>query len=449
MTRDPTPRFLRHYRWLLVVILLLALAIRVGWVLNRPATEPSLADLPDQAEYLTLGRNLLHQQGLVFYDERFRSVVVAYRMPVYPALIAACGGNIRATQLAQSAIDTSTVLAAALLALALLPAATRRGGSLVAAAIVAINPFLVFFSALLLSETLFTAMLAWGMLLLIVGGQGGRLLSANDNGDMPPFRPWIGTILWLAGGLVLAASTLVRPSAAPLAVLMGIAGSFAVRPLRRGGAAFRPRWPLPVATTMLLLTVAVLFPWAYRNHQVLGQWLWMTSNSGVTAYDGFNPDATGASDQSVLRGMPQLAQMNELERSTYLSSRASQFVRDNPWRALELAFIKAGRTWSPIPLSADYNNWTYRLVGFGYSLPLDVLVLLGLLGSPMRRSAKTFLLLPALYFTLVHMASVGSLRYRIPVEPLLAILAAAGLATLRLPAMGWRRADAEESGTGW
>jgi hypothetical protein len=39
-----------------------------------------------------------------------------------------------------------------------------------------------------------------------------------------------------------------------------------------------------------------------------------------------------------------------------------------------------------------------------------------------------FLLLPALYFTAVHALSVGSLRYRVPAEPPLAVLAAAGAA---------------------
>jgi hypothetical protein len=40
------------------------------------------------------------------------------------------------------------------------------------------------------------------------------------------------------------------------------------------------------------------------------------------------------------------------------------------------------------------------------------------------------LALPAVYFTLVHAVSVGSLRYRVPVEPQLAILAAAGAAVV-------------------
>jgi hypothetical protein len=40
------------------------------------------------------------------------------------------------------------------------------------------------------------------------------------------------------------------------------------------------------------------------------------------------------------------------------------------------------------------------------------------------------LLIPAIYFTLVHAMSIGSLRYRVPVEPELAVLAAVGIVTI-------------------
>jgi uncharacterized membrane protein len=98
----------------------------------------------------------------------------------------------------------------------------------------------------------------------------------------------------------------------------------------------------------------------------------------------------------------------------------------------ELAVIKVGRTWSPIPLSADYSGLKYTLVGLLYSLPFDLLVIAGLLvnvrNGGLPKAAKVLLVTPAIYFTLVHALSVGSLRYRIPAEPPMAILAAGGAA---------------------
>ena len=141
--------------------------------------------------------------------------------------------------------------------------------------------------------------------------------------------------------------------------------------------------------------------------------------------------------------MPQLRAMDELKRSEHLSERAKEYIRRQPLEAARLALVKAARTWSPIPLSQDYQGWKYRAIGLLYSLPLDVLVFIGLFrrcpgGGPLARSAKAFLLLPAIYFTAVHMLSVGSLRYRIPAEPPMAVIAASAAF---LPGVaGWKRA---------
>ena len=344
----------------LAVLLLAALILRLGWALSRPTGEAALAELPDQKEYLALARNLIEGRGLQFYDERFKAderqhgIIWAYRTPGYPLFLAACGGSIRLARGVQAILDASTVLGVYWLAKRWLGG---RGG-LVAGGIVAFNPFLIYMSGLILSETLFTALLVWAMVLLV----------------------WRRSFVW--GGMVLALSVLVRPGAMALPILLGIAAAFVNR--GRDGA-YHPRWPLPVGATMVLLVAAALFPWALRNRLVLGQWIWTTTNGGITAYDGANPDARGDSDQSFVKAMPRLGRMDEIERDRYLGSQARRFVQDNPVRAMQLALIKAARTWSPVPLSQQFGGQrVYWLAGLLFSLPLDVLVLWGL----WRRKAR-------------------------------------------------------------
>jgi 4-amino-4-deoxy-L-arabinose transferase-like glycosyltransferase len=437
------------------LLLALGLAVRLGWGWVQPADDATIDRLPDQREYLSIARNLLAGRGLYFYDLRFNDTVHAFRTPGYPAFLAACVGSVRVVRVAQAVVDTSTVLAVYLLARALLRGNGNRPAALLAAGLVAFNPFLIYFSALLLTETLFTAMIAWGMLLLAIGGRGGRLRLPDwalpdepPHGMEPAPRPGLATLLWLAGGLLLSASALVRPSGAPLAVLLGIAAAFVNRPVGtayQDHPQYRLPWRLPVGSTMLLLTLLVLLPWAIRNRRLLGHWVWTTTNDGVTLYDGFNPDADGSSDQAFLRGMPQLAAMGEVGRSEYLSQKAKEFVREHPTRALQLAALKAGRTWSPVPLSREYGSTRNRIIALAYTAPFDLLVLAGLLGSSgLRRSAKVFLLLPAIYFTAVHMMSVGSVRYRLPVEPPMAVIAASVLAGPKRPE-GWKRAVTQVS----
>src|ERR1019366_2351716 len=188
--------------------------------------------------------------------------------------------------------------------------------------------------------------------------------------------------------------------------------------VRRGGIA--------VLTVAIVIFIGLL-PWAWRNERLLGHRIWTTTNSGITLYDGFNPAASGGSDQRFLAEMPVLRTINEVERSQYLRESAEIWIRNHPTEALGLVIKKIARTWSPIPLSAEYARPVYRWTGAIFAIPFDLLVIIGLFSPRLRRGAKTLLLVPAIYFTIVHGMSVGSLRYRIPVEPVLAVIAAAGV----------------------
>ena len=417
------PRFRKH----LILLLLVALAVRVGWAITRPADDAAINQLPDQREYLEAARNLLHGQGLKFVDPRFGTEVYAFRTPGYPAFLAICGGNIRAARVAQALIDTGTVLAAFLLARRWL----AEGPSLFAALLVAFNPFLVYFTGLLLTETLFTGMLAWAMVLLAWPALVESVSRAR--------------LMWIGGVVLLALAVLVRPGAVGLPVLMAVTGALLNR---REARAYHlgPLWPLPVGATAMLVTVLILLPWAYRNHVVVGQWVWTSTNAGFTAYDGFNPDADGSSDQRFVSEMPQLATMSEVGRSTYLAARARDYTDAHPGRITELALSKIGRMWSPKPLSDDFGRPVYIAVAMLYGVPFFLLVLAGLLSPTLGGTAKVFLLAPAIYLTAIHAASVGSLRYRVPAEVPMAVIAAACVArvweSVRTP--DWRRPGNDE-----
>lgn len=421
VTAESSPDIARGWR-AIFVLLVLALAIRLAWGLSRPADDASLHSLPDQREYLQIARNLLHGQGLVFLDSRFNDTVRAFRTPGYPLMLAACGGNLRAARLVQALLDTSTVLAIFLLASCFM---SGRVGALIAAGFVAFNPYLIYFAGLILSETLFTAMLAWAMFLLARGSL------------RPSWRQW------LLGGFLLGFSVLVRPSAVALPVLLGLLSVFLNRIIP---AAYQedvrpqPVWRLPPGLTMVVLTILCLLPWVIRNRVVLGQWIWLDTNSGFTLYDGYNPDATGGSDQSFVDRQPELQVLGEVQRDEYLSQEAADYARAHPQRVLQLIGAKLARTWSPVPLSQEYRRPWLRMIALAYSLPFDVLVLFGLFRGRLARSAKLFVLAPALYFTVVHALTVGSLRYRIPAEPPLAVLIAGLTAGGTMP---WRRRETD------
>jgi 4-amino-4-deoxy-L-arabinose transferase-like glycosyltransferase len=390
----------RSGRIALAVIMLLGLVVRIGWGIRQPSGDAAINALPDQREYLDLG-NHLRQGELWFSDARFRQTVYAYRTPGYPALVAMCGAEPVAVRIVQSLLDTSGILAIFLLARRWLPVS----GALLAAFIVALNPYLIFFSGLILSETLFTAMLCWGLALLVLSD--GR-------------RIW-----YFGGAILLALSVLVRPGAIGIPVVLGCGAALATR---------RSVRPFPVAATMVLLTFLVLFSWAARNRWKLGAWVWTSTNDGITRYDGFNPDATGASNQNFVDSMPWTRDVNEIARSRYFARLADDWIAENRWETIKLAGIKLARTWSPMPLSREYGGRPlYRWGGLAFEGIFDVLIFIGLSRSGLPGPAKRLLLLPLLYFTVAAMLSVGSLRYRLPAEGPMAIIAAGAFAPARRP----------------
>jgi hypothetical protein len=238
------------------------------------------------------------------------------------------------------------------------------------------------------------------------------------------------------GMLLLSLSILFRPSALLLPIVLA-----AIIPASAGRRTARIAW-------CAALIVACLFPWALRNRLTLGSWVWLTTNGGITRYDGFQPAATGASNQSFVQ-LPEFARarlMTEVQRDAFFSSRAhSQFrslVHEDFPQLVRLTALKLGRTWSPLPLSADFGSRRlYVVIALIFAVPFYVLVLLGICVGELPRRMKVLLLAPAVYLSLVHAVSVGSLRYRVPVEPPLTIIAAAGAVVLLR-----RGADSGKSG---
>jgi len=382
-------------------IVLVALALRLGLGLTRG---DDLSSLPDQVEYLQLAESVAAGDGFVLVDERYATpqTLYAQRMPGYPLFVLIGGTSVKGVRVLQAVVDASTVLATFLIARRL---ASRRA-ALAAAAIVAVNPFLAYFSTLLLTETLFTALVAWGTL--------GLLLS-RDRG-----------LHWWWAAILFAVATYVRPTGGVLFVAMALVASR----LPTRGPGGPTRWPLPAGLTALLVIGLALVPWTLRNAHALGAFVPTTTNAGITLHDGLNPDnATGGSDQGFVRRMPQLALMDEVERSAYLREKAIAFARERPVRALTLAGQKVLRTWSPWPLSEGVSA-AGRVAAALFAVPVFVLAGIGVLAWRMPRGGKAVLLTPIVVLTAVHAASVGSLRYRLPAEPMLAVFAACGAAVV-------------------
>jgi 4-amino-4-deoxy-L-arabinose transferase-like glycosyltransferase len=390
----------------LAAILLLALSVRLaaaGWVERTIAEDPGRVCLiPGDADgYWELARKLLHGEDYALYDPpRF-----VLRMPGFPLLLAACRLDADSrwpARVVLSLVATATCALVYGLACEL----TNRRVALVAALATAVSPSLVVFSPLLLSESTFSAAITasvWSLARLT------RPLPERSRG-----RDFAAALL--AGGLI-ALATLIRPTWLPILA----AAVVAVLRQHRGG----PRgWRLAAGLT--IGCTIVMSPWVIRNAVVTGQLVITTLWSGPSLYDGLRPGARGDSDMQFFEDDRLLDRMSEYEMNAEYRRRAWAFVAAQPLETLRLAVIKQARYWNVWPNAPQFDRPLTRLALLLATVPLYLGSLLGLWWSERNTRLVLCTAGPVLFFAALHLLFVGSLRYRLPAEPALWVLAAYG-----------------------
>ena len=247
----------------------------------------------DAAGYVELAANLA--DGRDYAVESGVHPRRAMRTPVFPALLSSViwatttlpgllghGGGVAALwtlRLTVAFCGTAAVWATGRLGETI---GGRSVGTL-AAWLAAVNPLAVAFSTMILSESLFSALLTislWGVAVCV---------RRSLNEGPTPLR-W-GPAIW--AGLAAAGACLTRPVWLPFVPCVALlAGLFAWRARRWD----RATWALP----FLLAFLIGYAPWPLRNQAVLGEPILTTTWGGPTLYDSLGPQATGASDMRFL-----------------------------------------------------------------------------------------------------------------------------------------------------
>lgn len=186
---------------------------------------------------------------------------------------------------------------------------------------------------------------------------------------------------------------------------------------------------------LVLGCLLVMMPWAIRNQKATGHFVLTSLWSGPSLYDGLNPQATGASDMTFFDAEQVMNKMSEYEMNRHYSQRAIQFAVDHPGRTVVLGLHKAGLYLMPVPNFARERGWAVSGVCAVFWLAIFVGAGLGVYSmarSEVNAESSSRLLTvfisvgPFALFLLVHLAFVGSVRYRLPVEFPLSILASNG-----------------------
>lgn len=399
----------------LIAILLVALGGRLvaAWAVQQKVGGQLCLIAGDAEGYWQLARQMAAGRNFEFADPPRR----VHRMPGFPAVLALSmklfGERPFAARCLLAVIGTAACGAVYLLGRQLFDEQV----GLIACGLTTLSPVMAGFSVLLLSETLFALMLTLN--LWCVAKWLAESREPMSDGRVP--------FLWSAlTGVGVALTTLVRPSwllAGPLLAVVVLL-SFRKKDSGPRSSAFGRRLEV---VAMLAVLFATLLPWAWRNHAVCGHWVFTTLWSGPSLYDGLNPAANGDSNMAFFDDDNLMAKMTEWDVDQHYKHAAWQFARQNPGRTIELAFRKLWRYWKPIPSAEQFGGFGPALLVAGFFLPVSVFAIRGYWVTRQRLWACLLTLGPIFYFAAIHAVFVGSLRYRLPAEYPLCVLAAVGL----------------------
>ena len=235
---------------------------------------------------------------------------------------------------------------------------------------------------------------------------------------------------WIPGHIILVLSILTKPSVELLAPLLIMAFAVVVHQMT-----FRRAF---TQVFLLVLVYAVLMsPWWYHNYQRYDEFVRLVPSDGYPLYAGNNPLNQSGGGLGMSNGVGDadftgFSQINgSIEKNQALRDAAFDYITDNPMHFVKMAGVKFVRFWRLWPFAPEYKNpltIAVSLASFGVCLTFSIVALFQHIRTRWRH--LTPMLLFAAYLTAVHMVTIGSIRYRIPIEPFILVIAASPMAAL-------------------
>ncbi|MFA5140239.1 MAG: glycosyltransferase family 39 protein [Elusimicrobiota bacterium] len=339
-------------------------------------------------------------QGLVQHGVLGEKGLARVMSPMAPCFFSLFDA-LRSARMAQALVSTLTAWMIGRMTADL--TGSKRAG-LFALASACVYPFYAYYSGLLVTETLYLALLTAGSWLAC------RSLKKTASN-------------WAAAGagFLLALAGLTRTEAVPIA--FGLWCLLLLRGLR---------WQSLVLA--LLCWALPLGGWLCRNYGVVGAFT-LDTHGGVTLLHGtmfFDADRIDASaSRQAIDLHPVLSQaknLKELDRDRFYKRVAMSFMRENPWTTARQWLQKAADFWRFYP-RLDPGGGRWGLVALSLLFE-PALICLGLWGAwRLRDLARSLWPLYWIVFStfVVHVAAVSQMRHRLPVTPVLMLFACAWL----------------------
>ena len=379
----------------LLLIFFLALVLRllfnifiVG--LDTPPTN-------DATQYDAIGYNLAKGNGFML-DEPVMGVnskITSYRAPFLPFLLAGVyavfGHSYPVAKIMLSILGAFTCIVIYFIG----KHTFDRKVGLLSALISCIYPFFIYYTGYLLSETPFVMLVCMFTLSLILAREKGA------------YRYFI------MAGILLGLACLCKPiflTIPPFILLWLII-------VQR----YRIQDSLKRFVVIILAMILTIAPWTIRNYKVQHAFVPVTSSLGSVLWQANNPQAKGKTMGYLMEWDSNELFESEDDLNSYYQNLALNYIKEHPKRFFCLAGIRFLEFWKITSYRVSLAKNLGSIMSYG------VILLFFILGVALslRYWRKTLLLIMIIiYYTLIHLVFLATVRYRMPLEPFLIVFAA-------------------------
>lgn len=255
----------------------------------------------------------------------------------------------------------------------------------------------------------------------------------------------------LLSGAVSGAACLARPSwslwpAVLFTYLLCLMWQW-MREKNAGQKKLQQSWRWGTGCGLFCLGVCmVMCPWWVRNYMETDKFVPTTLQVGASLYDGWHPGASGSSDEGMEFVNAFIVQQKAEDERTLLNGKklestlewrvdqrlknaAIEWALENSSDAIKLGLVKLVKTWSPLPVARELGSDVVRWIeAIGYTA-IMVFAAIGMWRCRFSKGAWLYAM-PCLYFAILHMFFIGSVRYRQPAVLAICVLGGVGCTTL-------------------
>lgn len=370
---------------------LLYIIVAVGFIIRLIfcLITPTKMDLDPQYYYDT-ALNLAQGKGFIDLPLKppFYSIFLSFLFKIFTP-------NILIIQIVQCFIDSITVFLVYLICKKVF---ISEGIGIISCTITALDPFLIYFTNEVLTETLsvFFVVIISYLLILTINNQNNLLLN-------------------VLVGVFIGLSILTRGNFAGYLGFVFLCGVMYSILTKNFSFVFKS---LTVTFIMAILVVSL---WLYRNYRVYGE-IVLAYQRGVL-WQGLNPNFATENGNKIWDKLAEqeIQGMNIVEQDRYLWKKGWEYIKQNPKKFIYVYLKKILKFWRPIP----YYGYSRKekIISFLFFTPILTLFFLGMFLT-LKHAYKLWpLYCFILNFNFFTALMWVQLRYRVPIHPLLHIFA--------------------------